>query len=232
MFRRLWAKRRSILPVNVRFIVLGMVGGLITGFANLRMSVDVASTAGFVTFLSLSLGAWLGMHLVISMLTLAVAVTKGMADRADTLMKRLGIMPENPVVSSTLAHQLMRCIVVLTHALVPGWAFSLLYVLLGSQTPVVSITLMVWMAYSLTALLVLGLAVQWGYIGLLWRGLINLEHQVDYIETLESRVSADSYLRANYAVERARGYRSDRIRLAGALLSLSPLPPIRARAVS
>ena len=207
MYRRLWAKRRSILPVNVRFILVGMIGGLAMGATKLHESVDVASTAGFVMFFSLSVGLWLGMHLVIWMLSLAVAVTEGMANRVDALMARLGIVPERPAVSPTLANQLMRYNIVLTHAMVPTWAYALLYVLLGSQTTAVQTSYMPWAVCSLTALLLLGLAVQWGHIGILWRELISVEQRVNSMdmEILKPRVSADPYRRTKSAVERAHG---------------------------
>ena len=181
MLSRIWTNRRAALPINVRYILVGMVGGLISGVLRLHLSLDEASTAGFVSFVSLTIGVWLGIHMSIWMLSLTGACLDVLMRRADILMERLGFEDEtvSDRSSNSLAQLVVKGAIYITPALVPAWVYCLLYVIVGSQTPVVSTTLTAWLAYILFVLIVVGLGVQWGKIWSLWRILTFVERKLN-----------------------------------------------------
>lgn len=177
MLHRLWNTRRAILPIPLRFILLGMTCGLIAGAMRLTVSVDDASTVGFVTFISFAIGGWLGMLMALKMLDISIACLRVMVKRADALAERIGIASESYTGQPTARrlNTVVKWSIYLMVGCAPGFTSGLVYIGLGSQTTTVDTAIMVWCTLLIASVMVTGAAIQTGKLWSMWRTLNHIE---------------------------------------------------------
>lgn len=190
MMKQLWQSRYAVLPVPLRFIIVGMLCGLLSGLMRLHLgqSVDQSSTAGLVVFVSVTLGMWMGMCGVIGLLHVYRFCLRILRRRIDGIWELHE--PEN---QATLEYTWgMRITAFIDRwsiygmpILLPSTLSVSLYAFFSSHTAMEVSAALVWIVGILLSLLVGGLAVQVGLLGSMWRRITKLEHSHRHLNLVE-----------------------------------------------